>query len=95
MVDVQVAYDVCVEAEKAPRGARRRVAHRHGICSSTITECVKRVDRAMGAALFEAGTGGYGSSLSAAGVEFIQSGGIFLKSYQILRKQIQRAADDS
>ena len=93
MADIQVAYDVCTETQSCCRGARRRVAKKHGICPSTVTECIKRVDRALGTRLFDAVDEGRLRDLTPAGEAYVEAAAMFLRSYQVLRRQVQRAMD--
>ena len=92
--DVQVVLDTCIATRENRRGARRRVARKHRISPSTVTEAVKRFERAMGVPLFGPCRGDDEASLTNAGTAFTDYGRKFLESYHLLRKFLQETDQD-
>lgn len=95
MLDIQMVWDVAVAVDSQSRGAQRRVAQKHGVAPATITEAMKRVENAFGVQLFNRGAGPDKEPLTAPGRAFVESGAIFLQTFQILRKMLQQAEDAS
>lgn len=92
--DVQLVLDTCIATQEKRRGARRRVARKHRISPSTVTEAVKRFERAMGVTLFGPCRGDGEDSLTNAGSAFTGYGRKFLESYHLLRKFLQETNQD-
>ena len=94
MIDIQIAWDVVIATRERGCGARRRVAKKHGVVPSTITEALARFEEAMGVPFFTADSGSEqaGSeqvALTAHGEAFAQHDSKFLNAYQSLRKLVQ------
>lgn len=93
MLDIQMVWDVVAAANEQARGARRRVAEKHGVAPATITEAIKRVEAAFAVRLFSSEPAVDADALSVHGRAFLEYGLTFLKAFQLMRKFVQEAAE--
>ncbi len=100
MVDLQLALDVVLEAQRRPYGARHRAAIKRNVARSTVTAAIQRLELALGVSLFAASgdatpSSGKATVLTASGLVFAELAPAVLRSFELLRRIVQDAAVDA